>query len=238
MNFAFLLRKSRVCAVPSRIQSTPAMQKNAPLRIAVMSKQNLKRRGDWGVKRNLPAINNRHISIKLLDSADNLCWFESSDRFVRTLKRLNGIQLPLSTSHNHETSEGTLLERLASFVHYNRSPVHERFPRAAGITYSRLLLLSAKPTKRKKFNSAIYLSNPVGVVNLPSSRRSLRHSGINPLLRKWSTRESTYFGLAGVVAFITHPSPAAISQTVQLQSWSVTKEKNISFEPVLAVKEP
>lgn len=149
MKFPDLLRCSRAVSLARQDlprNSPDVYDTKIPILQAITAKKCQRFRGDWGAKRKLPILKNRHISIQKFDTFEHQCAFISSDRFVRTLKRIYDLKLPVPLN-DYEQISPYLLQKYNTFSSSNPK---SRPTLPPGILYAKLKLLDSFSDSEKK----------------------------------------------------------------------------------------
>ncbi|WBW72740.1 mitochondrial ribosomal protein subunit L51-b [Schizosaccharomyces osmophilus] len=189
MKFIDLFRNSRAVTltriIPEDLTVKPG---NAcfPSLQALTAKKSQRNRGDWGVKRKFPIFSTRHISVDQFDTPESQCSFSPSDRFVRTLKRLQDLNLPVTNRKVEDYDKFAQFFLPQSFP-YSNAYLAQKPNLQRGALYANIQLLdssSEQETMRSKMNTFISTKN----IPLPFSYG-----------RSTASSKELMFGVAGII---------------------------------------
>ncbi|EPY50482.1 ribosomal protein subunit L51-b [Schizosaccharomyces cryophilus OY26] len=189
MKFIDLFRNSRAVTLarilPEELSVKP---ENAcfPSLQALTAKKSQRNRGDWGVKRKFPIFNTRYISVDQFDTPEHQCSFSACDRFVRTLKRIHDLNLPVTKRKVEDYDKFAQFFVPQSFP-YSNAYLAQKPNLQRGALYANIQLLdssSKQEATRSRKNTFISTKN----VPLPFSYG-----------RSTASSKELMFGVAGII---------------------------------------
>ncbi|EPX71592.1 ribosomal protein subunit L51-b [Schizosaccharomyces octosporus yFS286] len=225
MKFINLFRNSRAVTLARIIPEDLTIKpENAcfPSLQALTAKKSQRTRGDWGVKRKFPVFSTRHISVDRFDTPEHQCSFSASDRFVRTLKRLQDLNLPVTKRKVEDYDKFAQFFLPQSFPYSNAYLAHKPNLQR-GALYANIQLLdssSKQEATRSKMNTFISTKN----LPLPFSYG-----------RSTASSRELMFGVAGIITSTgstRDPRPNDMSFYVK----SLSADKNGRIIPCLNKK--
>jgi hypothetical protein len=105
-SFASLFRNSRLAALPQPIKIPQAAPRTAtifanyPTHQVLTSGNATRSRGEWGLKRPMPSLKTKYVSVRKLDSSIHQTHFESANDKVKLVRRWSEARIPLTNSEH------------------------------------------------------------------------------------------------------------------------------------------